>query len=71
MAQLTLEKLASAIIQLKRENENLAEELRVVKEYLRKQHKLIKLINLAKKTKHESSNRTSINPVSIIKSSSN
>lgn len=42
MAQLTLEKLASAIIQLKRENENLAEELRVVKEYLRKQHKLKK-----------------------------
>jgi predicted DNA-binding ribbon-helix-helix protein len=40
--ELTLEKLAVAIIQLKKENQNLAEELRVVKEYLRQQHKLKK-----------------------------
>jgi len=38
MAQLTLEKLALALMELKRENNKLSEEIRKIKEYLNKQH---------------------------------
>jgi hypothetical protein len=40
MAHLTLEKLAEALIQLKKENIQLKAELDKVKDYLRKQHQL-------------------------------
>jgi hypothetical protein len=42
MAQLTLEKLALALMELKNENNQLKTELDKVKEYLRQQHKLKK-----------------------------
>jgi hypothetical protein len=42
MSQITLEKLALALMELKNENNQLKTELDKVKEYLRQQHKLRK-----------------------------
>jgi hypothetical protein len=40
MAQLTLEKLALALIELKNENIKLKNDIEIIKDYLRKQHQL-------------------------------